>query len=248
MVFATGDCHGNFQRFGRKYFPEQTGMSRNDYVIICGDFGGLWDGSAQENHWLDWLNDKPWTTLWVDGNHENYTMLNALPVEEWHGGKVHRVRPNILHLMRGQLYEIEGHTFFTMGGARSHDIEDGILNPAAPDFWERRRLLNLHGRKRYRILGLSWWPEEMPSDEEYIVALEMLERAGWQVDYIITHCAPTSIALSMSRHNEADALSDFLELVNKRMDYHYWLFGHFHDNRKIDDKHILLWEQTVQII
>lgn len=33
-----------------------------------------------------------------------------------------------------------------------------------------------------------------------------------------------------------------------RVDYHYWLFGHYHDNRAIDEKHILLWEQIIQVI
>lgn len=108
MIFITGDCHGDFSRFGTKQFPEQKKLGRDDCIIICGDFGGVWDNSPRENYWLDWLNDKPWTTLWVDGNHENYEMLKALPVEVWHGGKVQRVRPNILHLMRGQIYAPPG--------------------------------------------------------------------------------------------------------------------------------------------
>lgn len=29
---------------------------------------------------------------------------------------------------------------------------------------------------------------------------------------------------------------------------HYWLFGHYHDNKTIDEKHILLWEQIVRVI
>jgi len=32
------------------------------------------------------------------------------------------------------------------------------------------------------------------------------------------------------------------------MSYHYWLFGHYHDNRAIDEKHILLWDQIIQVI
>lgn len=47
-------------------------MTKQDYVIICGDFGGVWDGSKREKYWLDWLEDKPFTTLFVSGNHENY--------------------------------------------------------------------------------------------------------------------------------------------------------------------------------
>ena len=66
--------------------------------------------------------------------------------------------------------------------------------------------------------------------------------------YVITHCAPTSIALMENRHNKADSLTDFLEKVKERANYHYWLFGHYHDNRAIDEKHIQLWEQIVQVI
>ena len=68
------------------------------------------------------------------------------------------------------------------------------------------------------------------------------------MDYILTHCAPTSIALQFSRHNVADHLTDFLQDVKDRVQYHYWLFGHYHGNKDIDTKHILLWEQIVQIL
>ena len=45
----------------------------------------------------------------------------------------------------------------------------------------------------YRVNHLSWWEEELPSEEEYQTARANLDRAGWEVDYIITHCCPTSI-------------------------------------------------------
>ena len=40
MIYITGDCHGNFERFNASIFPEQNEMPKDDYVIICGDFGG----------------------------------------------------------------------------------------------------------------------------------------------------------------------------------------------------------------
>lgn len=40
MIYITGDCHRNFERFNTRNFPEQKEMSKEDYVIICGDFGG----------------------------------------------------------------------------------------------------------------------------------------------------------------------------------------------------------------
>jgi len=247
MIFITGDCHGNYQRFSKRHFPEQYTMDRSDYIIICGDFG-YWSDTPEEEEQLDWLEEKPFTTFWADGNHENFDRLNELPVHEWHGGKVHYIRPHVIHLMRGQLYDIDGHTFFTMGGASSHDIEDGILDPDAPDYKETVMRLQSQGRRRFRVLGRSWWPEELPSEEEYLTALETLERAGWKADYVITHCAPTSIARKMNRHYQPDALTDFLEMVNKRLEFRYWLMGHYHDNRRLTPRHILLWEQIVQII
>ena len=222
MVFVTGDCHGNFARFEQKHFSEQANMTKDDAVIIAGDFGGVWFGDSRDDETLDWLERLPFTLAFVCGNHENYDALERYPVAEWHGGKVHRVRPHVLHLMRGQIFELEGCRFFTMGGAKSHDTN-------------------------HRINHISWWRQELPSDEEYSEALQNLERYNWQVDYIITHCAPTSIALMGSRHNEADRLTDFLQEVRERTKYHYWLFGHYHDNKAVDEKHILLWEQIVQI-
>ena len=223
MIYVTGDCHGNFARFEQKHFSEQANMTKDDAVIIAGDFGGVWFGDSRDDETLDWLERLPFTLAFVCGNHENYDALERYPVAEWHGGKVHRVRPHVLHLMRGQIFELEGCRFFTMGGAKSHDTN-------------------------HRINHISWWRQELPSDEEYSEALQNLERYNWQVDYIITHCAPTSIALAGSRHNEADRLTDFLQEVRERATYHYWLFGNYHDNRAIDEKHILLWEQIVRVI
>lgn len=248
MIFATGDTHGQFLRFDPKYFPEQENMTRDDYVIICGDFGGVWSGSPDDDKKLDWLSDLPFTILFVDGNHENFDALNALPMEVWHGGKIHRVRSNLLHLTRGQVFEIDGCTFFSMGGASSHDIEDGVLDAYASDFerqyWTLRRM-----GARFRVNHYSWWEEELPSEEEYATARTNLECAGWKVDYVITHCAPTSVADILGRGEYApDRLTDFLEEVNGKLKSHCWLFGHYHDNRNIGKHHVLLWEQIVRIV
>ena len=71
MIYITGDCHGNFERFNASIFPEQNEMTKDDYVIICGDFGGVWnkdEESKMETMILDWLDCKPFTTLFVSGN------------------------------------------------------------------------------------------------------------------------------------------------------------------------------------
>ena len=247
MIFVTGDCHGNFERFKPEYFPEQAQMTKRDIVISAGDFGGVWFGDGRDEAALDWLESLPFTLAFVCGNHENYDALERYPVKDWHGGKVHRIRSHVLHLMRGQVFELEGYHFFTMGGAKSHDTEDGILEPGAPDFERKLLMLQRKPRARYRINHISWWAQEMPSEEEYAEARKNLAKVDWAVDYVITHCAPTSIALMENRHNEADPLTDFLQEVKERAHYHYWLFGHYHDNRAIDEKHILLWDQIIKL-
>lgn len=206
----------------------------------------MWDGSGRDQYWLDWLNKKPFTTLFLDGNHENFDLLNAFPQRIWHGGKVHEVRSNVLHLMRGQIFEINGITFFTMGGAASHDIQDGILDPASPNFereyWYKRRT-----QQMFRVKGISWWPEELPADIEYEEAIGNLERVGWQVDFILTHCAPTGILKKLGEDYTPDRLTDFLESIRQRCQFDFWFMGHYHMNKAVDSRFIIQWEQMVEL-
>ena len=69
-IYITGDCHGDFDRLLDPRFSESD---KNDYLIVCGDFGGIWSGSQWEEQMLDRLEKElPYTLLWVDGNHEGF--------------------------------------------------------------------------------------------------------------------------------------------------------------------------------
>lgn len=113
MFYITGDLHGEYDihKLSSKRFPMGNNLTRDDYLIICGDFGLVWNNGNSEMYWRDWLNNKPWTTLFVDGNHENFPLLNRYPITKQWGGKVHQIEDNIYHLMRGQVFEINGKTF-----------------------------------------------------------------------------------------------------------------------------------------
>ena len=248
MIWATGDCHGNFERFRPEYFPEQAQMTKDDVVVVTGDFGGIWFGDARDDEALGCLESLPFTLAFVDGNHENYDALASYPAEKWQGGKIHRIRPHVLHLMRGQIYELEGYRFFTMGGAKSHDIEDGILEPDAPNFERKLLMLQRRPRARYRINHISWWAQELPSDEEYAEARRNLDAVGWQVDYIITHCCPSSIQDTFSGGLfQRDALTDFLHEVRERCRFQYWFFGHYHENMVVEKKFVMLYKQIIRL-
>lgn len=47
-IFITGDTHGDFSRLLPAAFHEQRDLTKEDYLIICGDFGGVWDGGDAE--------------------------------------------------------------------------------------------------------------------------------------------------------------------------------------------------------
>ena len=169
-VWITGDIHGNPVRLTKNSFYEQkefTGNKDENIVIICGDFGLVWnrDGeNANEKYRLDLLENKPFTTVFVDGNHENHIRLATYPVKEWNGGKVHEIRPHVLHLMRGEVFDIEDKKFFAFGGASSHDIQDGILDYEDKDWREQAITLDKNGKYMYRVKGLTWWKEELPNE------------------------------------------------------------------------------------
>lgn len=136
MIYITGDTHGDFTRFSAKRL-RKAGMelTQEDYIIICGDFGLCWAKDKTFEYHCKNFEEKPYTILWVQGNHENYDMIGEYPLEEWHGGKVrHIIRDKVILLERGQVFEIDGKTFFTFGGASSHDIQGGILDRQTVDY------------------------------------------------------------------------------------------------------------------
>jgi len=246
-IYLTGDVHGDFRRLGAKCFPELNALTKEDFVLICGDFGGVWDGGRAEQAALDRLDARPFTTLFVDGNHENFDLLKAYPLIPWHGGTVRRVRPSVLQLLRGQVYELEGQRFFTMGGGRSHDIDGGILEPDDPLFKRKCRDLNAR-RALYRVNHRSWWKEELPCEEEYRTALSSLEKRGWDVDYIVTHCAPTSLQNRLlGGASKPDRLTEFLEDISRRCWFRHWFFGHYHRDGHVGDRFVYLYEELIRL-
>lgn len=226
MIFVTGDTHiplDYAKIFEPKLFGEET-LTKKDYLIVCGDFGGVWGNGRGDNFYLDKVNNLPFTTLFVDGNHENYTLLKKYKQEVWNGGKVQFIKEHIIHLMRGEVYNIEGTKIFTFGGANSTD-------------------------KLMRVNGLSWWTEEMPSLKEYKNGIDNLKRNNNEVDYIISHTAPYNINDKYFKKGLKDEkkLGEYLENINRICKYKHHYFGHFHKDMKIDDKHTLLYNKIKKI-
>lgn len=226
-AFVTGDLHGVIEvgRLLPSHFPMGSTLTKDDFLIVAGDFGLVWNFSADEMQWLDWLDARPWTTLFVDGNHENHEALASLPEAEWHGGCVHVARPSVLHLMRGQLFDICGSTVFTMGGATSVD-------------------------RAARVEGRSWWPSELPSRDELDAASAVLDSCAWDVDYVVTHCCATSmmgVAEPPDGRKGPDRLTDWFDALEHRLAFRCWYFGHHHRDLTIEPDHRLLYHDVVEL-
>lgn len=254
MIYVTGDIHGDPRRLNTESFPEQKEMTRNDFVIILGDFGLVWSNepTKQEKYWLDWLDGKPFTTLFIDGNHDNFYALNNMFEEvDFHSGKAHKIRDNIYHLMRGYVFELCGKKIFAFGGASSHDIQDGILDPGDyPSNEDFQRVYNQWRKqnKSFRVRGVSWWDEELPLEEEMQRGIQSLKDCGNEVDFIISHCCPQQIASIFSNGiYKPDILTSYFNDIMDDNKFTRWFFGHYHDNRQIMGKFIMIYEQIIRI-
>lgn len=211
MLYITGDTHGNFERI-LKWSETAKPNKDKDFLFILGDFGYIWDSkrTSFEKDNLDFISCLPFTTLFIDGNHENHERLNSMRVVNFSGGKAHKVYDSIYHLMRGQVYEIAGKRIFTFGGANSID-------------------------KHLRTEGVSWWKEEEFNYHEANTAYENLNKVDWEVDYVLTHSAPFSIRDKLFESNKPSSTERMLEAMLRNIKFKRWYFGHYHIDKKMDN-------------
>lgn len=209
MIYVTGDTHGDLERFKDKEFKK---LSKNDILVICGDFGFIWDGSKKEKSIIKKLSQKNFTIAFVDGCHENFDILERIPETEWNGGKVRKITKNIIHLMRGQVYTIQGKKLFTFGGGHSQDFE-------------------------FRSEGAKWWKREQPDFEEFREAIANLEKHDNKVDYIITHEPPASLkdCLNVDVFERLEVHAFFEDII-RSVQYEKWFFGKCHVDKHIPMK------------
>lgn len=226
MIFVTGDTHATHDLFklGSTTFREGKSLTKSDYVIVLGDFGLVWTNSKEELYWRQWLNDKPWITLFVDGNHENHELIRALPSVDMFDSKVGQVDDSIFHLKRGNIYTIDGLKILSIGGALSID-------------------------KIYRTEWVTWWADELLSGADIYNALDNLEQVNHEVDYILTHTCPQSIfpLLGLGPLKSDDPTMRQLESITNGVSFNHWYFGHMHMDQKISNKFTAVYDKIIKI-
>ena len=163
MIYITGDTHGDLSHFKD---PKLKRLGEKDIVIVCGDFGFLWNpNDPKEKRNLEWLKKRKYTICFLDGAHENFDMLDSYTPYRWKGGNTHKIADNIYHLMRGEMFMFENKTFFVMGGGESED-------------------------KDMREDGVSWWKAELPTAEDLKNGQDNLREYKYAVNYVLTYEAP----------------------------------------------------------
>lgn len=197
----TGDTHGDLD-FKVFHNAIKAGYSN---IFICGDFGYIWDGGHKEQKRLDYLSNLGINIYFVCGNHENFDLLYKYPIVEINGGKAHKIRDNIYHLIRGEIFTFGNKKILAFGGANSID-------------------------KHIRKEGKSWWPQEIPTEIEMNNARNNLAKYNNKVDYIITHTGHNRVLSDLFGNYQEDKTSDFLSEIYHTVEYTHWFFGHMHIN------------------
>ena len=221
-IVLTGDTHGVLET-GKilEYQRSEKKLNRDDYLIICGDCGVVWDKETLDDS-IDLYQSFGTNILFVDGNHENFDLLNFYPVIEWNGGLVHKIADGIYHLMRGQVFEICGKKILTLGGANSIDVD-------------------------FRQEHTYWWKDEEFSENNIKIALKNLKKHKNIVDFVISH-SPTdeiidlikkfygennkAIPYYLKNKLERTKTSENLQTIASKIKFKEWICGHLHLDKK----------------
>ena len=219
MIFITGDTHGDID-YDKLLSLKEKNVSYEDYLIICGDCGICWSKSLLPS-FLKLYNAIGCTIIYIDGNHENFNLINEFPIVKFKGARMHQIDKHIYHVMRGEIMELEGKSFLCLGGAVSTD--------------------------RYlRTENVSWWPKEMISDYDVDNAIKNLKMYNNKVDYVVTHCADTQTVLNKLGYGR-DKCTDQLNFIDLVCDYKHWYFGHYHIDCQVDVKKTCLYQNIIEI-
>lgn len=223
MVYVTGDMHGDLERLYDRQFRK---LKAGDVLIVCGDFGYIFDGSKTEKQVIDYLSKRKFVTAFIEGTHDNLDTIARCRTTVWKGGLVHRIKGNLLHLMRGQIFNIEGKSFFTFGGGESID-------------------------KDMRVENGYWWRGEEPTPAEMADGAMRLDEAGCRIDYIITHEPPSLVKSAMllrrGSTDRVNKLNGYFEEIGRSCSFEHWYFGSLHEDRVITERHTCVFKKAIPI-
>lgn len=224
MLFITGDCHGDIdiKKLTVAQFAIQKELTKNDIVIVMGDWGAIWYGNRKDNYMLNWWDNKPWTTFVVLGNHENWNAIEQLPITDKFDNIVYQAGKSVFLAHSGLIYNLMDRKCLVVNGADSHD-------------------------KEWRKEGISWWPQEQITEADYRRAAASLEKVDNKIDYLFTHTGGSTIAAALGFNpTPSDKWLD--KVMDKIENYDYTHYcGHYHVDRILSRNSRILYNDIVLI-
>lgn len=227
-ILVSGDVHGrhDIKKLGNDRIRMNHGQLP-EVLLVCGDFGFPWyndPNNREDNHFRKWFDDKPYYTIVIPGNHDNYARINDMEQTTLFGAKVRQYSPNIFFVERNEILDIDGKTFYCFGGATSADKEN-------------------------RIIGISWWPEESATFADGSKMVNVVTKNP-SVNYILSHTCPQKWVKYFPNHYHSDVkcpTRDALDWLEENLSYERWFFGHWHRDENIDEKGQCLFYKTVAL-
>lgn len=224
-IYVTGDKHQKFDPI--LFFADKMKLTKNDYVIVLGDMGLFWRKDKRDaNAFIDYFEQHyEFNLYFIDGNHENFTILHSLEEDENHMGIVSE---HIRHLKRGRRYNIDGKDILAIGGADSVD-------------------------KFRRTEGLSWWKEEAVTDEDVNMVdpghYDYVLSHCCPISIFNTYKSSLCTLGNITDDDNPDFhISDNkLEQVLNSITFNHWYFGHYHQDLDLDDKFTCLYHTWREI-
>lgn len=221
MIYLTADLHGDKDRLKEAAVKR---LKKRDTLIVLGDFGFVWQGTADERRLLKWLGSRPYTLLFLDGAHENFDLLAQYPTVEFAGGQARQLGGSLYQLLRGESYLIEGRRLLCMGGGESGDRAPGQE-------------------------GVAWWAKELPGPAEMEHCLATARALGGRVDYLLTHTPPARISrfLFEEQGQRADPLGEFLDQLAAQVRFDHWYFGRCHLDKAIGSRFTAVYRRVLPL-
>lgn len=222
-VFLKGDCHGRFDEIVD--FIETYSLDEGDYIIVVGDMALFWRNDRKDaDYFINFYEENYKVNLWfIDGNHENFKLLNELEIDEKGLGTV---SPHIKYLPRGLTFELCGKRYLCMGGADSVDRFRRIKNYT---WWEEEKIL----------------PEDIAKVDKSLYYDIVLTHAApqtivgnnkWQLCMLL-------LAEELIDHSSEQRLEELMDGLK----FGHWYFGHYHADVQLNDKFTCLLHDFIEI-
>ena len=223
-VTFIGDIHARYDGIDQAIQTENS-----DVVVQCGDFG-IWPDEQK----LVRISNNDIPVYFCRGNHEYHDLLDTYPQfsvsnlknsdriirpylkekRELSSRKIKKLldtnfkfADNIYLCDNGSILNLNGKNILFVGGAESTD-------------------------KSFRIMGKSWWPQELLRNDEIDHILNITET----IDIVVSHTPPTFVIKKMFYGILLvnDPVAKFLEIVYEQFKPKLWFSGHLHSSAIIN--------------